>query len=209
MVSSPNSIDAFKSRLSYGVARPHSYRVLVSSPDRGVVTSIGLMAESASLPGKGLQTKTLTTYGPEIKVPYQEVYTDFEIGFICQSDMYERKFFDEWQRRIVNPISGYFKYQDDYTQYLTIQQLDPKGRVVYSGVAVGAFPRLIGDLRLGYNMVNQYHTLSVTFCCRRFMDDRVWFGSNGDSGIQGIPGTSQGNPTTDPLSPSPGRVIPD
>ena len=177
------SLEEFKAYLNYGIARPHSYNVLISSPDRGLSKEIGLFAEEAEIPGKQMATGNQTLYGPSFKFPYQEIYADLRITFICSSDMWERKWFEEWQRKIVNPKSGFFSYYKDYVQDLVIQQLSSINTVEYEAVAMEAWPLSIDSQPLAYKDQNSYHRLTVTFAYRRFMETYIARFNSGDSGI--------------------------
>mgnify|MGYP001571482611 CR=1 FL=1 len=129
------NVEAFKANMYMGIAKPNRYDVLISSPTRGFSPEIGMVAEEAMLPGKSLATRTMGLYGPTRKNPYQEVNTDLQITFICSSDMWERKWVEEWMRKVVNPKSGYFGYYNDYISQIIIRQQDELGFTTYEGVA--------------------------------------------------------------------------
>lgn len=199
------SIEIFKANLKYGIARPHSYNVIMQSPDRGISPEIGMFAEQAEIPGKAYATGNLGIYGPSVKFPYQEIFIDLKISFICSSDFWERIWFDEWQNRISNPKSGYFYYPDTYTRDIMIQQLDGNGRIVYEGVAKKAWPIAIEPMPLAYGEVNTYHKLGVVFAYSRFLDTYTDGTKSGDSGVPGSrsPGQAGGGnlPVPPTLSP--------
>src|SRR5690606_36504076 len=158
-----SNIERFKANLKYGIARPTLYNVIIQSPSRGISEEIGMMAEEAEIPGKSYATGTLGVYGPQIKFPYLEVYSDLRCSFICSADMWEKIWFDEWHGRISNAKSGYFYYPDTYTRDIKIQQLNGSNQITYEVVAKKAWPVTIDPLALSYKQQNNYHVLTVTF----------------------------------------------
>ncbi len=198
-------IEEFKSYLRYGVAKPHSYNVKIRGASGLLAQEIGIMAEEAEIPGKSFATGNTALFGPQVKFPYLAIYNDFRVVFICSSDMWERKWFEDWHNRIENPKSGYFAYPDDYTSDIHIEQLNGRGEQVYEGVAKKAWPVTIDPQPLGYGMTNTYHRLAVTFAYFRFLDLDVEDTLSGDSGVFGttLPARGGGGGLPTPKPPVP------
>jgi len=66
--------------------------------------------DAVDIPGRFLTTADYKhkNYGPLIKMPYGQIYSDVNITIILSEDMREKKFFEEWQNAIQG--TGY-----DYT----------------------------------------------------------------------------------------------
>jgi len=180
------NLEFFKANMAYGVAKPNAYDVLISSPSQGLSPSIGLVAEEAELPGKAFATRTMGLYGPAVNFAYQEIYTNLRMSFICSSDMYERKWFEDWHRKIVNPKSGFLGYYNTYVQEIKIRQLDGNGNVTYEGTATEAWPISIDNQQLSYRSQNEYHRLTVTFAYVRFVESEILAFTSGSSGVSGF-----------------------
>ena len=180
-----SNLEEFKSFLQFGVSRPHSYKVEIDNPIRGIDPAVNIMAEEAEIPGKSYATGTVGIFGPAVKFPYQEIYTDLTIAFICSSDMWEKVYFDDWQFAISNPKNGYFYYPDTYTKNIKIRKLTESDTLIWSGVAKKAWPITIDPLPLSYKETNSYNVLRVTFAYSRFIDEFVDDNFSGDSGVSG------------------------
>lgn len=184
------NIESFKAFLQFGLAKPHSYNVIFQSASGRFAQEISIMAEEAEIPGKSFASNSMSLYGPAIKFPYLEVYADLRVTFMCSGDFWERIWMDDWQNRICNPKSGFFAYPDDYTRDITVQQLNPQGKVIYEGVAKKAWPITIEAQALAYRETNTYQKLSVQFAYTKFIDTFVDGTTSGDSGVAGsrVPG---------------------
>lgn len=184
------NLEDFKANLKFGLARPHSYNVLIQGAYGRIAEDISMMAEEAEIPGKSFATNEMALYGPAIKFPYREVFTDLRITFICSGDMWERIFFDDWQNQVCNPKSGFFAYPDNYVSDIVIQQLNPQGIITYEGKAKRAWPVTIESMPLAYKDTGTYHRVGVSFAYVRFLDTYTEKFLPGDSGVLGsrIPG---------------------
>ncbi len=88
-----------------------------------IMNDLTYLCDSAELPGRAFDTFAYRYYGPTHHVPFQTVYEDIDLTFICRQNMRERAFFDDWME-IINPTNSYdFNYKDDYTCNIQIFQL--------------------------------------------------------------------------------------
>ncbi len=80
-----------------------------------IFQDLEFLCETSELPGRTLQTADVRYYGPVNKFPFQSVYADLNLTFICRSEMHEKDLFDSWMQ-LINPVSNYdFRYKDDYS----------------------------------------------------------------------------------------------
>lgn len=79
------------------------------------------LCESADFPGRSFMNMDLRYYGPNQKLPFQSVYDDVTLTFICRAQSMEREFFDDWMQ-IINPTTHFdFTYRNEYVS--TIEML--------------------------------------------------------------------------------------
>ncbi len=204
-------LEDFKANIKYGIARPNRYKISIIGSGIGdsIPEEVMMMAEEASIPGKSFATRVMGLYGPAINFPYQEIYTNLQITFICSSDFWERYWFEAWQQQIVNPKSGYFGYLKNYVRKIIINQLDQEDKITYTIIVEDAWPLTIDNQNLSYKSQNDYHKLSVAFAYRRALREDVYILSSGDSGIGKdlTPTRSTAGPVPPSNLPTPGPVI--
>jgi len=161
------SISDFKSSFNTELARPHRFDVdipipIVLIPYNKTARNLRYRCESAQLPGRTFATADQKTYGPIEKHPYLSTYEDLELTFIVDGDMNQKVFFDAWMNYINPTYTNDFKYKDNYSTAITINQYDMSNKLTYSISAYGAYPISMNQLDLTWND-DGYHKLSVTF----------------------------------------------
>lgn len=128
------------------------------------------LCESAEMPGRQFNNVDLRYYGPNFKLPYQTVYDDINMTFLCRTASYERQFFDDWME-LINPQNTYdFNYRSDYYSTITIYQLADYGEsknasqptATYAWTLSDAFPILINPQPVTW-ADDQFQRLGVTF----------------------------------------------
>lgn len=177
-----------------GLAKPNRFSAIVNLP-----TSLGvsyrysdilsLQCEAAELPGKTLLTAEAKVYGPIYKVPYQTQYNDITLTFLCTSDFYERKIFEDWINYIMPLKTNNLRFGSAYKQSISIAQYDEgpapsnpltaqpgtKGSYtedvspVYQATLIDAFPIGIAAQQLTWSD-DGFHRLSVQFSYYRYED---------------------------------------
>lgn len=196
MSFSPKILKAFQSAIGE-VARPCHYVVFIMPPPALLYTSpsggplvvaamaaltagtIGLMAESASIPGKQLATTPFTMYGTTMKMPYGTLYEDFNVTFMCSKSMVERTFFDLWTSFIHNPHNNNMNYLDTYTSSIVVVKVndvsfleDAIPITALNAVSVwqleNCYPVTIAPQELSYG-ADDYLRLDVQFAYRKWI----------------------------------------
>ena len=132
---------------------------------------LALQCESAELPGKTFQTADVKIYGPTFKVPYQTMYGDTTLTFLCTNEFYERKLFDRWMEAIHPTDTNNLRYpKGDKSRYLTnikIIQYDDFIKQIYAVELIDAFPVSIAAQPLSWSDDN-FHRLSVQFAYQKY-----------------------------------------
>ena len=94
------NIDKLRYNFDQG-ARPNRYTVDFYCPPLGIALE-GLRCQTASLPGRQLETGDFSEYGPTRKLPYNLSMDGQEVSFtfVCDSSFADRYIIDAWQGAI-------------------------------------------------------------------------------------------------------------
>ena len=120
----------FSERLSSkGVAHPNKYRIHFTgqgpSTAGGWDDAIGLMCESIEFPGQNfMSAPDALRYGPPREAVSGVTYAPITATFICNYQMYEKRWFEAWQNQCMDMNTWEPNYYKDYTGDLRIFQLD-------------------------------------------------------------------------------------
>jgi len=142
-----------------------------TSSNPAVSRYLALQCETAELPGRALNTQDVKIYGPTFKVPFQTVFQDTTLTFLCTNDFYERKLFDRWIEAI-HPSDTYnFRYSKEsdtaYTTNIKIIQYDEFIKQIFAVELIDAFPTSIAAQPLSWSEEG-FHRLSVTFAYQKY-----------------------------------------
>ena len=172
-----------------GVARGNKFRVLISKPSAvsTIPDKLQLMCETVSLPTRSAATNELSMYGPVQSFPYRFTFTEASLNFYLTEDFAIKKIFDEWQEKIVDPVSGNLGYFDDYKCSIDIEKFSSTGGTTGAGAdykvkLIDAWPSIIGEIALGHSLGGDILRLPVTFQFRKweFVGSRSTSGGGGD-----------------------------
>ena len=120
------------------------------------------LCEAAEYPGRGFNNIDVRYYGPNLKLPYQTLYEDMTLTFLCRNGSRERTFFDDWQT-LINPVDTFdFTYRDEYRSQIEIYQFDENNEAQYYFVLHNAYPILVNPQQLTW-ADDQFLRLGVTF----------------------------------------------
>lgn len=182
-----NDIHVFTSRTGFVWTLPDAERNKIQHAPR----QLSITCEAATLPGRGLATKEMRTYGPVRKTPTgDQSYAEMAMSFIVSHEMQEKKFFEAWQQSVFNPISHDMNYYNEYVTTIDIFQLSPRAdsrqydiaykdwfqqhdypsERIYGVRLFEAYPSIIGDLGLSYGEMDSYHKLPITMVYRKWLE---------------------------------------
>ena len=164
----PGSINEFKASFRKEIARPNKFDVNIPVPLTLIpyvnnAKSLNYRCENASLPGRNMATtEQKIGSNPVEKYPYLSTFTDIDLTFIVDDDMNQKVFFDAWLN-FVNPQYNYnFRYKENYSTVITVNQYDVTNQVSYSVNLYDAYPVAVNSLSLDWSL-DGYHKLAVTF----------------------------------------------
>ena len=130
---------------------------------------------SYSLPTKSLASTPQDIYGPPREIPYRETFTEAALSFILDDAFTLKRFFDEWQTKIINPETGNVNYWNTFIGSIMITRLpNDSGDFLGSGDRYKvelreAYPSVVGEIALGHTQGNDILKLSVTFKYRKWI----------------------------------------
>lgn len=192
------NIDDLKSLISQkgGVARTNNFRVMFTPPTQSLLNidpeaiigsllggssgsfsaknlindprDISLLCSGATLPGAQIQTLDFPAQKQSVKIANTYIHEEVTCKFILTNDYYIKKMFDDWLESIVNFKYHQVGYKGDYSCDVVIQQLNPKGKVVYGAKLIKAFPTSVTGIEFDGGAENAYAELSVTFSYDRY-----------------------------------------
>lgn len=132
---------------------------------------LALQCESAELPGRTLQTADVKIYGPTFKVPYQSMYSDTTLTFLCTNEFYERKLFDRWIEAIHPSDTNNLRFpKGQKSRYMTnikIIQYDDFIKQIYAVELLDAYPIGVAPQQLSWSE-DGFHRLSVQIAYQRY-----------------------------------------
>ena len=142
------SIEDFKSQISArgGLAKTSLFRVIIPNaqkPQPGAIDaseSFMFLCESASLPGRNIETVDAVYQNNSIKVPHSFSVEAVSMTFLVTNDFFIKKVLDDWQNLSVDRVNYRINFKSAYTRDISIQELDMTGRVVYAVSLRNAYP---------------------------------------------------------------------
>lgn len=173
-------INAIKSKIKTFVKES-----LLGITDRGMTSRI----DSVDIPGRFLTTADYKhkNYGPLIKIPYGQIYSDVNITIILSEDMKEKRYFEEWQNAIqgtgydytgsgLEKFNSY--YYDDYVGVVEIRQYGSSGTLQSIHKLNGAYPIGVGAVSMAWG-TDDVAKLPVTFSYRNYRAEFVGASASG------------------------------
>ena len=165
--STKGRISDFKSSFVKDIARPSRFDILLPipfamTPYISSSRSLQYRCEATQLPGRTFATTEQKTYGPIEKHPYLTTFNDIDLTIIVDDDMNQKIFFDAWLSYINPQYNNNFRYRDEYSTTLTVNQYDVVNELSYSINLYNAYPVSINQMDLNWND-DGYHRLLVTF----------------------------------------------
>ena len=165
-----------------GFAKGNRYNVTIDAPQAlsgasGVLSKVPYLCEAVSLPTKGIASNAQDVYGPPREIPYRETFTEAALSFIVDDAFTIKRFFDAWQRKIINPETGNVNYWNDFVATINITRLsndaisfsEEDASHLYKIELREAYPSAVGEIALGHTQGSEILRLSVTFKYRKWM----------------------------------------
>ncbi len=149
------SVKDIKGDISRGVARNSHYEMIIDGNEQITFRTISVTA-----PGRSILSTASGVYGAPQEVGYGAQFSPISAQIYCSPDHSERKFFTEWQDKIVGPHrtgggfafesdfnAGYYK---DYIKDVTIKQYDEEGTKTHEIKLREVYPKNVGEMSYSY-----------------------------------------------------------
>ena len=172
---SPNKLKSIVA-LRGGFATSERFQVSFDNPPRGLLGFIDLtyLCENVALPTKSISGVGKMIYGLDYQIPYRQAFSEISMTFYCTKGMDEKRLFDRWQNKIVDPHTGDLSYYDDYTCDITIKKfhkdaVDFTSTPVYVIKLENAWPSIVAEIQLSHAQGNEVTRLPVTFQYKKWV----------------------------------------
>jgi hypothetical protein len=151
---------------------------------------LSLNCLQASIPESSFSTSDFRVVGPKRSIPYSQDFgdTNASFQFNCGTDLYEYTFFRSWQRSIIDPVSRYVSFYDDYAKQCSISII-PLPNFVYNfghvlelleserlyGIKMTeVYPKSVGLNQFQNASTNTLTVSSVNFAYRELIPYASW-----------------------------------
>ena len=172
------SIDKLRTKIG-GFAKGNRYNVTFAGLPTGLSPAVNenlqYLCESVSLPTKGIASNAHDIYGPPREIPYRETFTEAALSFILDDAFTVKRFFDDWQKNIIDPETGNVNYWNNFVATINITRLSNDATSFadatdkYKIELREAYPSAVGEIALGHTQGGEILRLSVTFKYRKWM----------------------------------------
>jgi len=139
-------------------------RSLINDP-----RDIAFLTESATLPGRSLNTLDFSAEKETLKLPNGFIDDDVTMTFYLTNDYYMKDMMETWMSSIVDTEKYQLGYKKNYQTDIVIQQLNTFDKNIYGVKLINAYPISIGALALNNESENAFQRLQVTFAYDRYV----------------------------------------
>ena len=168
-----DQLNRFKSMIASGTGytRGYDYEVIFS----GMPVTYGnpgyeldMRCETFSFPSQNIETtQDNIRIGPIRAHAFGVNYGEVSGTFLCSKDLAEKRFFEEWQRKIFDPESFKVHYYKDYVGTIEVTQFHQREKNVeewpqYRVKLFEAFPKTVTQLDVG-TANGEFLRVSVAF----------------------------------------------
>jgi hypothetical protein len=166
------NINAFRTQLKNGGARPNQFQVIISFPvETGVLLGVSTFLVSvAELPGQTIGVAPVYYRGREIKLAGDKVFAPFTCTILNDTDFTLRQGLERWMNSIEsNTLKTGYTDPGRYQSVIDVIQLDRQGNELRKYKLNGAFPTDIAPIGLDFAANDQLSTFGVTFQYQDFI----------------------------------------
>ena len=178
-----------------GMARTNRYVVNIPFPstygNTTVIKLASLFCESASLPGRNVNTTAARTFGETREMPYERSYEPVNFSFYVDSEMLIKNSFDTWMDMIIDPTNRTIRYYKEYAaNAITIYVVSPDNQVPHVVELFEAYPKTVSSIQLSAES-KDVMKLNVTMVYRYWKSTPYYIYTNSSVNGTGFPGTAQ------------------
>lgn len=163
------NVDAFRSSLGAGGARPNQFKVSLLFPAGAPIAALlgskaSFLITAASLPGMTLGTATVMYRGRAVHLAGDRVFQPWSTTILNDNEFSVRSAVEEWMNSMEDLQFKRGNIRPElYYSNLMVEQLDRNGNTLKAYELVGAFPTDISDVALDYGQNDTISTFNVTW----------------------------------------------
>ena len=165
-------INAFRSKLNGGGARPNQFEVVINYPTGlgGTAGDVGrFLITTAELPGQTQGVTPVYFRGRLIKLAGDKEFAPFSCSIINDNNFTVRHALEEWMNYIENRITKTGEQSpQQYQTTINIFQKDRNNNTLRQYTLRDAFPVEIGPVQLDFGSNDQISTFGATFQYQTF-----------------------------------------
>ena len=173
------NVDAFKSTLTNGGARPNQFAVQLSYPTyvggaAAAVAKSPYLVTVAELPGQTIGQTSVFYRGREVVFAGDRTFAPWTITVLNDAEMSIRTAMEQWMNGIEDLANKTGRQTPtEYQRDLDVFQLDRNGNVLKTYKLVNAFPVDISAVALDFNANDQISSFQVTFRYQHFESSKI------------------------------------
>lgn len=158
---------AYSNRYEVAFNLPQGWKGRSIRPE--ILRSVSMRCDAVTIPGRSFSTTPFRFYGPARNMPYEQIYSgEMTLSVILSQDLREKQFFEDWMAIVSDTANYKFEYYDQYVTDTQIAVLDRSDNVNYVVTVNETYPKMIGDLQVGYDKDNEFLRQDVTLCFRKY-----------------------------------------
>ena len=147
-----------------------------SGLDIAVNRDLQFLCENVALPTKSISANEKFIHGVAYQMPYRQAFQELSLTFLLTDDMSQKKFFDQWQNKIISPSTGNMGFHNEYTCTILIRKhgklsLDfgNGSSTPYEITLIKAWPSIVAEVQLSHGGGNEIARLPVTMQYQRWV----------------------------------------
>ena len=154
---------------SVGVAKQNKFYVEINLPpqltglyDSREMEMLNLFVEQTQFPEFVLATQSSNATGTHIEMPYDKLFGQVGMTFLCDQSMLIKHFFDRWCMSVMNTSGGVLNYYSDYVSpSINIYQHNTELDAVYVVSLFNVYPKVVNDIILssGSGDISRFQTI--------------------------------------------------
>ena len=174
------TLDEFKANLIGGGARANQFRVTFNTPG-AIATGLDVrkasfLIKAAALPGQTIGEIAIPFRGRNLYIAGDREFETWETTVINDTDFNIRNAMERWLNAINDTVTNTgLSNVADYTDDLTVEQLDRDDTVLKSYILRNCMPQGTGAIELSYDTANAIEEFTVTWRYSHFEASSVNF----------------------------------
>ena len=109
---------------------------------------VSMFCDQVQIPGLNYNTNPILTYGETREAPYQRMFDNITLSFYVDNEMKVKKYFDDWQFSIQNPVTRTFNYYSDYIKPIQIGVEDIESKTKYMVELRECYPKTVSSIQM-------------------------------------------------------------